>query len=316
MVNDNLAIADEDMTEKFHVIYDGEALNEHLMDVRDLAPAMMAISDLLTHANQEINGDNLKIELKVKANFRAGSFGIEFHEILTWYKQVVDILAGKEFTAIANAAALIGIIGLFNGPRAGVIQLYKYLRGSPPLKIEEQIDGEVKVFYTETDFVLVEKRVLQLYRSQAIASDISKMLEPLKKQGIDSFYVVKDSDKENVEVMIDESEVDYFQYQEFDDSINFEISETFIQIESISFKENNKWKFSNGSVVFSAQIADNEFLKRVDSGDLRFGKGDILKVQLKTSQYIVHNKLKTEYQVVRVIEHRTVKNEQSNLDLD
>ena len=75
-------IDDEDMTEKFHVVYDGSALDEHLMDVRDLAPAMMAISDLLIHANQEINGDKLKIELKVKANFKAGSFGIEFHEIL------------------------------------------------------------------------------------------------------------------------------------------------------------------------------------------------------------------------------------------
>ena len=46
-------IDDEDMTEKFHVVYDGSALDEHLMDVRDLAPAMMAISDLLIHANQE-----------------------------------------------------------------------------------------------------------------------------------------------------------------------------------------------------------------------------------------------------------------------
>lgn len=316
MDNDNLANADKDMTEKFHVIYDGEALKEHLMDVRDLAPAMMAISDLLTHANQEINGDNLKIELKVKANFKAGSFGIEFHEILTWYRNVVDILSGKEFTAIANAGALIALIGLFKGPRNGVIQLYKYLRGSPPLNIEEQIDGEVMVYYTETDFILVEKRVLQLYRSQVIANDISKMLEPLKKQGIDSFYVVKDSDKDRIQVMIDESEVDYFQFQEYDDSINFEVSETFIQIESICFKENNKWKFSNGSVVFNAQITDSEFLRKVDNGELRFGKGDILRVQLKTSQFIVHNKLKTEYQVVKVIEHRIVKIEQSQLDLE
>lgn len=42
---------DDDMSEKFHVVYDGKALDEHLMDVRDLAPAMMAINDLLIHAN-------------------------------------------------------------------------------------------------------------------------------------------------------------------------------------------------------------------------------------------------------------------------
>jgi hypothetical protein len=127
--------------------------------------------------------------------------------------------------------------------------------------------------------------------------------------------VVKDSDKDNVEVMIDESEVEYFHYQDFDDSINYEISETFLQIESISFKESNKWKFSNGSIIFNAQILDANFLERIDNGDLRFGKGDILKVQLRTSQYIVHNKLKTEYQVIKVIEHRAVKAEQGKFDI-
>lgn len=313
-ITDTDLIDDDAMSEKFHVVYDGEALNEHLMDVRDLAPAMMAISDLLIHANQEINGDSLKIELKVKANFKAGSFGIEFHEILTWYNQIRDILTGPTVTAFANAGGILALIGMFKGPRSGLIQLYQKLKGNPPVKVEEETEG-VRVYYSETDFELVDKRVLQLYRNKAIATDINKMLEPLSKEGIDSLYVVRDQAKDEVELIIDRSEIDFFQYQDVDDDLSLDISETYIQIESVSFKEKNKWKFSNGKIFFNANITDDDFLSRIDSGELRFGKGDILRVKLKTTQSIAHNKLKTEYEIIKVIEHKPLNTEQVKLDI-
>lgn len=311
----NTDVNDDDMSEKFHVVYDGKALDEHLMDVRDLAPAMMAINDLLIHANQEINGEKLKIELKVKANFKAGSFGIEFHEILSWYDQIRDILTGPTVTAFANAGGILALLGMFKGPRSGLIQLYQKLKGNPPVKVEEETEG-VRVYYSETEFELVDKRVLRLYRNKSIASDLNKMLEPLSKDGIDTLYVVKDVDEKNVELLIDESEVEFFKYQEFEEDLNSDISETYVQIESVSFKEKNKWKFSNGKFFFNASISDEEFISRIDTGELRFGKGDILKVKLKVIQTIAHNKLKSEYEIIKVIEHKPMKsNEQEKLEL-
>ena len=103
--------------------------------------------------------------------------------------------------------------------------------------------------------------------------------------------------------------------QEIEDDLNFEISETYIQIESVSFKEKNKWKFSNGKFFFNANITDEDFLAKIDSGELRFGKGDILKVKLKTVQTIAHNKLKSDYEVIKVIEHKIIKKEQENLGI-
>lgn len=308
-------VNEDDMSEKFHVVYDGKALDEHLMDVRDLAPAMMAINDLLIHANQEINGEKLKIELKVKANFKAGSFGIEFHEILSWYDQIRDILTGPTVTALLNAGGILALLGMFRGPRSGLIQLYQKLKGKPPIKVEEETEG-VRVYYSETEFELVDKHVLRLYRNKSIASDLSKMLEPLSKEGIDTLYVVKDIDAKNVELLIDKSEVEFFKYQEFEENLNSDISETYIQIESVSFKEKNKWKFSNGKFFFNARISDEDFISRIDAGELRFGKGDILRVKLNVIQTIAHNKLKSEYEILKVIEHKPMKNnEQEKLEL-
>ncbi|HCT7911870.1 TPA: hypothetical protein OT848_000376 [Acinetobacter baumannii] len=302
-------IDDDAMSEKFHVVYDGKALEEHLMDVRDLAPAMMAISDLLTHANKEINGDKLEIQLNVKANFKTGCFGIEFVEHLSWVNQIKDLLVGPTATALANASGILGLVGFFGGATVGVIQIYKKLKGNPPVKIEETVD-HAKVFYTETEYLKVDKRALRLYRSKVIASDIEKMLEPLSKDGIDSFYVVKEMLDENVELFIDKKEVDYFKFQDIDDHLSESITETFLQIESISFKEKNKWRFNNGGSTINASITDEVFLQKIDSGLLRFGKGDLLKVKLKTIQFLAHTKLKTEFEVMEVIEHKTTKQEE------
>jgi hypothetical protein len=43
--------------EQFHVVYDGPALDEHRMNIRDLAPALVAIADLFSAANTELNGN-------------------------------------------------------------------------------------------------------------------------------------------------------------------------------------------------------------------------------------------------------------------
>lgn len=80
-----------------------------------------------------------------------------------------------------------------------------------------------------------------------------------------------------------------------------------MQIEAAVFKDNNKWKFDNGGSPINAAILDEEFLRKIDSGELRFGKGDLLKVKLKTIQTFAHGKLKTEFQVIEVLEHKIVK---------
>ena len=310
MNSNNENLIDDDMSEKFHVVYDGKALDEHLMDVRDLAPAMLAISDLLVHVNKEINGDKLEIKLNVKANFKAGSFGIEFIETLSWVNQIRDLLTTNTAMALANAAGILSLIGFFG--HKGVIQLYKKLKGLPPVRVEESLDN-AKVFYTETEYIEVSKDVLRIYKNKNIAYDINKMLEPLSKEGIDSFYIVKDSNKDDVELLISDKELSFFEYQPIEDSLGENISETYVQIELITFKDKNKWKFSIGDSTVSAQILDDLFLQKINNGDLRFGKGDLLKVRLKTSQILAHGKLKTEYEVIKVLEHKII--EQGKLDL-
>jgi len=77
-----------------------------------------------------------------------------------------------------------------------------------------------------------------------------------------------------------------------------------LQIESAVFKDGNKWRFSDGSNSFFAEISDKAFRARIDSGDERFGKGDVLIVDLRRVQSITDTGLKSEYIIDRVREHK------------
>ncbi len=293
-----------EMAERFYVIYDGWALEHHLMDVRDLAPAMIAVNDLLSNANKALNGDKADLNLKVNASFRAGSFGMELHTVVHFLSQIRDMFASDNASAISNAWTILEIVGFVSG--AGLIGLIRFLKGKKPTKIIDE-DGRLKVYLNETEYYETDGKVVKLYKNRTIVSDLNKMLEPLEKDGIDSFFVSRTGDKKDADLAIDESELTYFEYQEIENDLSENITETFVQIEAAVFKDNNKWKFDNGGSPINAAILDEEFLRKIDAGELRFGKGDLLKVKLKTIQTFAHGKLKTEFQVIEVLEHKIVK---------
>jgi hypothetical protein len=57
------------------VVYDGPALAEHAMDVRDLAPALLAIAETLEEANTVLNGNRAQVRVQVHASFKTRAAG-------------------------------------------------------------------------------------------------------------------------------------------------------------------------------------------------------------------------------------------------
>ncbi|MFH1620779.1 MAG: hypothetical protein ABIB04_01705 [Patescibacteria group bacterium] len=51
----------------FRISYDGPALASHEMDVRELAPALLAIGGIFEEANKELNGERVKVAVNMKA---------------------------------------------------------------------------------------------------------------------------------------------------------------------------------------------------------------------------------------------------------
>jgi len=291
------------MTDSIHfsVRYDGPALFNHTMDVRELAPALVALSDLFEGANKAAFPNAPDVRVKVSGNFKAGSFGIDLAVVQTFAEQVVSLLSGKGSTAIANLTAIVSALGITGG---GLFGLIKWLRGRKPSAIRTQ--GESVVFECqtgqETETFEVDLVAGKLYQSRVVRQSLVKVLKPLEREGIDMFEAGRDND---TTVQVRSEELDAFvAAAEGEEVVSEHVAENILlQIESASFRDGNKWRFSKGGAPFYAEITDTEFLGRVDAGE-KFGKLDMLRVDLQVTQLVTDNGLKERHVVSRVHEHR------------
>ncbi len=290
-------------TVHFSVKYDGPALVSHQMDVRDLAPALIALSDLLQESNRVLYPDSAEVRVNVNGSFKGGSFGVDLVALQSIKDQIVSIFAGPESTAAANLFAILSGVGILGA--GGLIGLLKWLRGRKPSLI--RIEGDKTVFelrLTETvETFEVDLAAGKLYQSRVVRQALAKVVKPLEVEGIEVFACGRD---DQTETAVTQDEVDFFTMAAAGADI---VSETLmesvlLQIESAVFKDGNKWRFNDGSNSFHAEITDEAFRTRVDSGEERFGKGDILVVDLRRIQSISDNGLKSEYVIERVMQHK------------
>lgn len=284
--------------QNFRVTYDGPALQAHTMDVRELAPAMIAMADLLRAASAELHGDAAEVRISVRAGFKEGSFGIDmvfFQDILT---QLTELFSGKEASATANAIQILSGIGITGG---GLIALLRWLDGR---KVERIDQRDNKAFiYTADESTEVDLVTLRLLRNRRVRLELKNVLRPLETEGIDSFM---SSTASGVGELITRDELPLFAPPAdgdvpLSDAITAGVV---LKIESAVFKDGNKWRFTDGSRSFFAAIEDTAFLARIDSGAERFGKADMLVVELRQVQFAIDGELKSDYRIVRVIEHR------------
>jgi hypothetical protein len=297
-----------DMTTSVHfsIKYDGPALADHRMDVRELAPALIALANLLEEANTAVYPDGPEVRVNVQGNFKGGSFGVDLLALQSIGQQIVSMLAGPNATAAANLLAILGGVGLLGRiSGGGLIALIKFLRGRKPTTVrtdDDRVVFEVREVEVVESFE-VDLVTHRLYQSRIVRQALARVLKPLEREGIDVFACGKDG---KTEAVVTKEDLPAFTAAaEASEVVSDNLVErVLLQIESAVFKDENKWRFHDGAQAFFAEITDREFIARVATGEERFGKGDVLVVDLRRVQHITDNGLKVESFVERVHEHR------------
>lgn len=290
--------------EIFSVKYDGQSLQQHEMDVGVLAPALLALSELIKLISRVSSHGEYTATLSVKGNIKTGSIEVELTtQAVSLATQMRDLLIGDNSTALSN---LFGITGGISGLCAFILSLIQRHQGKSPSSIEQA--GDNVVLHFETHQEIINTHIYQLYNNFEVRQAIYDTLKPLEMDGIDSFSLIKDN---TVVTIIDDELIAFIP-----DNINTPISDYTVTktlvIESLSFKEKNKWTFHDGQNSIRAVILDEVFLTGVDNGEIRFAKGDWLQVQIRTQQTEYNGKLKTAYEIIKVLQH--IKREQYKLD--
>lgn len=292
-------------TAHFSIKYDGPALSTHEMDVRELAPALIALSELLEQSSKAAFPDADAVRVNVQGNFKGGSFGVDLIALQSIKDQLVSMFAGPEATAAANLLAVLQGIGLVGAAGGGLIGVIKWLRGRAPTAI--RMEGDKTVFELKDvqsiETFEVDLVAGRLYQSRIVRQSLAKVIKPLERNGIDVFACGRDGVTEAVVTKADAAS--FAMSIGLSDIVSDTLSQgVLLQIESAAFRDDNKWRFSDGATPFFAEIADEDFLNRINSGVERFGKGDVLVVDLRRVQMVTDNGLKQDYSITHVHEHR------------
>jgi hypothetical protein len=282
--------------------YDGEALREHRMRVRDLAPALLALERSFERANALLNGERATLGLSIKAN-ESGSFEIVM-VLEQLARQTVAFFSDDVITSAVN------IKELFFGDAITVLSLFGVMKRSKGQPIEvtgdEDQDGNVTVEIDRLR-VKVPSKVAVLALDSLLKSHLNHVVQPLMKTGIDSL-TFRDGDRELETIVKDDLPSFRSLASTVDGTIISEsiLPSVALQPEMVRFRQGRKWRFHDGAKSHFYDISDPEFERQVLEGR-RFGGDDLLICEVRVIQYIDRsNKLRTSHEITRVTEQTRI----------
>jgi hypothetical protein len=276
----------------FRIAYEGEAVSDGDMDVADLAPALLAIGQLMKAAGRVVDGPEAEVSVRVKATQHACfevwlSVAME-HAGTAWtFWKSDDTQAAKELVELV----LGGV---------SVISLIRWARGRKPKRLPAK-DGLVVLELDGTTFE-VPVAVADMVEDPALRSAAEDAIsDPLERDGIDAVVF----GPKGAEQRVEKAESDWFKAPAMASGDEFVSRHTkAFSFVTLSFKAGQKWRLNDGGTQRSVQMSDKDFLAKVDSNMVAFRKGDLLICEVIETARRTAGGFKNDYEIVHVIDHR------------
>lgn len=300
------------ISRKARIAYSGLAIENGEMDVRDLAPALIAFADLVESVNLVLKGEQ---KIKVMLNqdsLQRGSFDITFILNMGFLEQVSLFVSSAKVNGLEDLMTVLGwgkTTVEAGGVIYGVFSLLKHIGNRQVKAVEHKDDERAEIVLDDGDHILTGKNTANVIVNVNCRLHIEKIIQPLRKSGIDTFEL-RDPDKRedmNPIEKIVKSEMRCFKapqakpFEDRDEEILAEF-EMMVMIVTVTFND-GKWKVSlgEGNLVW-VSMEDDEFNNLVQSRKISFAKGDMLRIRYHLKQGIRDGKLHSEYVVTKVLD--------------
>ena len=266
------------------------------MDVREFAPALLALSEVCENAHKILTGHEKKVSVFIRSDFKTGSF--EFTVLVELWDELKSFFTSDDY---ATAKELMVTLGLAGGGGGGLIALIKMLRGRKPKNVTYQ-DDRVRLELEDGNSITVKKKEWEFSLNLLIRAGLKKVVAPLSRDGIDGLEIREAKGK--VLEKIDKNEAGYFVVPDSGEVTENE-SEVLVQPLTIHLEGERKWRFRLGgdSTVISAKMLDEEFARKVEKGEIRFARGDTFRILLRELQWMEGVDVKSQHEVIKVIRH-------------
>jgi hypothetical protein len=282
-----VAVASADT--RFLIAYEGPAVDDGRMPVRDLAPSLLALSDLVQEANAVAPMGAPSVTLDIQA-FRPGSF-----EVWLALNSVAGVFSADPVTAAVNLIALT-TTGLDLLRSLGARSVVRRLQAPDNQTVLRLGDG-VEVVAQRDAAVLVER---ETFRGNARA-----LFAPLRRPRMDRLRIV-------IAPNVPEFVVTPADLPAFDEPpaarrelINETDVRLALRVDLLSFVEGNKWRLNDGERTEWYDVLDEAFLSRVQDGRESFRSGDTLISRVRLEQWRdADGELRQNRTIMQVMEHR------------
>lgn len=289
---------------KIRIAYTGEALDNGAMDVRDLAPALMAFGELVVRAN-EVIGNTQQVKVMLKADdIRKGSFDINMELVQSGIEQLKLLIGAADASGLGALLTVLGWADIGKNIISGVFSLIKKVAGRKIQKVED--NGTCIKIIIENEVICTDYSTFKVYMDSKARESIAKVVAPVAQEGIDGFELRNPGNLESKEAIesVTKDVLDLYDAPETEIVEQEQKPQTMIlKIANLSFMDENKWRFTDGNGnYYWMKIEDKNFLDDVVSRRAQFACGDMLELEYVVKQKIYPNmKISNEYTVIKVI---------------
>lgn len=267
--------------------YQGPAVDDGTMNVYDAAANMVAFSNFVVAGAHKLYGDNVEVTAAVTA-FKHASFG-------------TDLLFKISTATAALLPMLPNVVSVATTVKES-IELYRFLKGEDPAKVEHINDHSINVTNNNGNIIVVNTPALHLTLDRKAGEAAAQFIgEALSKPGVNQIEISTEGAK-----LVEASKGDAQFYHPIGDeeTLTESTSRMGLIIESLSFKDGNKWKMWDGAETLGYTMEDDVFNQRVNNGEA-FRKGDILYCDVRVTQTKSGGTLKLQRAIVKVHDHKT-----------
>lgn len=170
--------------------YDGPALTNHLMDVQDLAPALLALADIVQIANKKFNGPHASMKVLVDADVEQRCFQLDLSLVQSILEQAKGFFADER---VKTAEEIAKAIGLVAGGGISLFKLIRWLAGKREAGTQFQVtsSGGTTVIVTgDGNNISVSNDVYALATDPAVVAKAKRVVQPLRREGYDTLAFV------------------------------------------------------------------------------------------------------------------------------
>lgn len=277
----------------FNLEYDGPALASHEMDVKQLAPALVATAELFQEMNRIQYPDNPPVSVNIRAT-REGSIDIQL--ILVVVAGTVKLLSGPEATALLNLKNLLGGFG-------DLIRYIRFRGDKTPESLPPSQPGTIRLTLDGVEMEFPES-VEAFAANPKIRHTLKEFVQPLG-EGVD---VVRIKQQEVVIGEIEAAEAPKFELlaavPDEVEEVNRDVHEMALRVVSPWFRKGNKWIVTDGEREFWAAVLDEKFVGDVLAARTVVTPHDVLRCRVRVVQTLdAVGTLHTTYEIEAVLEH-------------